>query len=149
MTPTLAGRWQTRLLLLSTIGLAVTLLFSYFATMPDYTTPLALLSYVLGFGLVWDWLYNYLQRFRWDRDWPPAFQLFAGIWEGFFIWVVIQWILTWQPLGWPQLPGVAFDLTLTNFLVHYTSVWLTTFLASQSLLRIIFPRWRFHGGEWL
>ena len=35
-----------------------------------------------------------------------------------------------------------------NYLfIHYWAVWLATFLASQSIMRIIFPRWRFFGGR--
>ena len=50
MTPTLVGRWQTRLFLLGTIGLAVTLIFG--RILNDYTTPLAALGYVLVIGFV-------------------------------------------------------------------------------------------------
>jgi hypothetical protein len=149
MTPTLYGRWQTRFLLLSTIGLVDTLLIGRFVTQPDYTTPLALLGYVLVFGLGWDWLYMDLQSFRWDHDWPPVFQLAAGLWEGVFVWGCVQLILVWQPFGLSQLPGVVPALSFSIFLTHYASVWITTFLASQGILRIVFPRWRFHGGEWL
>src|SRR5438034_9934158 len=90
MTPTLLGRWQTRLLLLATIGLLVTLVFG--RIYGDFRTPLAVLAYVLLFGFVWDILYNFLQTFRWDHDWPPAFQLLAGIVEGLFLWVLLVWV---------------------------------------------------------
>jgi hypothetical protein len=149
MTPTLYGRWQTRFLLLSTIGLAVTLLFGHLFTQPDYMTPVILLGYVLGFGLGWDWFYMYLQSYRWDRDWPPLFQLAAGLWEAVFLWGCIQLFWIWQPFGLTQLPGAAPGLTFSTFLLHYASIWIAVFLASQGLVRVIFPRWRFHGGEWL
>jgi hypothetical protein len=149
MTPTLWGRWQTRFLQLNTIGLAVTLLFGHFVTMPDYQTPLAVLGYVLVFGLGFDWIYTLLTRLRWDRDWPPIFQLGAGLWEAMFVWGIAQALPAWQPFGWSHLPGVAAELPFSLFAGHYTSVWIMTFLASQGLLRIIFPRWRFYGGEWV
>jgi hypothetical protein len=138
MTPTLLGRWQTRLLLLATIGLLVTLIFG--RIYGDFRTPLAVLAYVLLFGFVWDILYNFLQTFRWDHDWPPAFQLLAGIGEGLFLWVLLVWV---------GLPGANPPPTLGQFVAHYGTVWVTTFLASQGLLRIIFPRWRYQGGQWL
>ena len=143
MTPTLMGRWETRLLLLGTIGLAVTLMFGQIFA--DLMTPLAVLGYVLAIGLVWDILYGIVQNFRWDRDWPPLFQLAAGIIEGAFLWGVIV-LANAQFEG---LPGVDGHLTFAMFFVHYASVWITTFLATQGLLRIIFPRWRFYGGKWI
>lgn len=143
MTPTLMGRWQTRLLLLGTIGLAVTLIFG--RIFDDFTTPLALLGYVLVIGFLWDILYGVVQNFRWDRDWPPLFQLIAGIVEGAFLWGVI---LASAYLG-RDLLGIDSHLTFAMFFVHYATVWITTFFATQGLLRIIFPRWRFYGGRWL
>ena len=143
MTPTLMGRWETRLLLLGTIGLAVTLIFG--RILHDLMTPLAVLGYVLVIGFVWDILYGIVQSFRWDRDWPPVFQLAAGIVEGAFLWAVIV-LANAQFEG---LPGVDPHLTFAMFFAHYVIVWVTTFLATQGLLRIIFPRWRFHGGKWL
>lgn len=143
MTPTLMGRWETRLLLLGTIGLAMTLIFGQI--LDDLMTPLAVLAYVLLIGFVWDILYGIVQNFRWDRDWPPLFQLVTGIVEGAFLWGVI---LLWEA-QFGGLPGVDAHLTFNMFLTHYTLVWVTTFLATQGLLRIIFPRWRFHGGKWI
>ncbi len=138
MTPTLQGRWQTRLLLLLTIGFAISLIFSFF--LPSFFTPFILVMYVLILGFGWDILYNFLQTFRWDRDWPPAFQLAAGIFEALVIWLIFRL---------SGLPGVDPNLDIITFVAHYSAVWITTFLASQGLLRIIFPRWRFRGGEWL
>lgn len=138
MTPTLRGRWQTRGLLLATVGAIISALFGL--GFKDFATPFALLGYVFAFGLGWDALYQWLQGFRWDHDWPPAFQLAAGIWEGAALWLLL--------LATP-LPGVAGGLPLGRFLAHYGCVWLATFLCTQGPLRLIFPRWRFHGGEWL
>jgi uncharacterized membrane-anchored protein len=138
------GRWQTRLLLLGTVGLFVTLIFARFTDYDDVTL-LALLGYVLVIGLVWDIVYNYLQFFRWDQDWPPLFQLISGIVEALLIWLLI---VVWKS-GGSHLPGVVPELTFTMFLAHYSAVWFTTFLSTQGLLRIIFPRWRYHGGMWM
>ena len=144
MTPTLMGRWQTRLILLGTIGLAVTLIFG--RLVDDYTTPLTLLGYVLVIGFVWDMFYDYMQTLRWDQDWPPVLQLATGIIEAAFLWGLI---LVGDQIGWlgGTLPRIAPSLSVGLFLTHYTLVWVTTFLATQGVLRIIFPRWRFHGGK--
>lgn len=139
MTPTLLGRWQTRLFLLGVPGLAITLLFGQL--IGTFQTPLILLGYVLALGLLWEMLYQYLQSFRWDNDWPPAFQVATGIFEALVIWALIQTI---------GLPGVdAQSLPAPTFLAHYAAVWSGTFLIVQGPLRIIFLHWRYQGGQWL
>jgi hypothetical protein len=142
MTPTLRGRWQTRLLLLGTVGLVATLIVGL--ALGDLLTPLALLGYVLLLGFGWDALYHYLQSWRWDRDWPPAFQLAGGIAEGLLVWGLVQ-------AGrsvFEGLPGVAATLTTTQFIAHYGTVWLMMFLGTQGPLRVLFLHWRWRGGEW-
>ena len=134
MTPTLYGRWQTRLLLLFSIGVPITALFAWFYSS---STPFILLWWVLIFGFGWDVLYNHLQNRRWDRDWPPTLQLAAGIVEAIWLAIVVYWI---SPLQSP-LPA--------TFIMHYSAVWIATFFASQSIMRLIFPRWRFRGGRWM
>ncbi len=136
MTPTLFGRWQTRAFLLGFIGLPITLGFVAWFNSP---VPIAVLTLVLVIGFGWDVLYQIIQRRRWDYDWPPNLQLAAGIVEVLFIAFLLYGvrILPFRP----PLP--------TGFIVHYWTVWIATFLASQSLMRLIFPRWRFDGGQWL
>jgi hypothetical protein len=141
MTPTLFGRWQTRLLLLATVGVLVTLPFSLGTIGPGASSEFFwILFYVALFGLVWDILYNYLQKFRWDRDWPGALQLLAGIWEAVFIACVVKLF---------GLPYLTQELPLNWFIIHYSLVWLGLYITSQSLMRILFPRWRFKGGQWI
>jgi hypothetical protein len=137
MTLTLYGRWQTRLLLFSTLGVLVT---APLAIAYSSSALFAALAYVTLLGLGWDILYNYMQRFRWDRDWPAAFQLLAGIWEAVVIAILFKTI---------NLPGLPQETPLSLFAVDYTLVWLATFTAAQTAMRILFPRWRFHGGQWL
>jgi len=141
MTPTLIGRWQTRLLLLGTLGVLLTVPFSLSLASP---VPFYVLGAVTVFGMVlWDPLYNYLQTWRWDHDWPAVLQLTAGIWEGLFVYLVLTWLLR-------QLGITVFaNLTPSIFILHYGLVWLGVFTASQTLMRILFPRWRFRGGQWL
>ncbi|MBD2362641.1 hypothetical protein H6G36_15860 [Anabaena minutissima FACHB-250] len=144
MTPTLFGRWQTRLLLLSTVGVLVSLPFAMglIGGIPD-SIYFWILGYVAIFGLGWDVLYNYLQKFRWDRDWPAAYQLLAGIWELVFVFCGVE-IFDFLPLPEPKD-----SIDLDAFVLHYSVVWLSVFIASQSIMRILFPRSRFRGGQWL
>lgn len=138
MTPTLLGRWQTRLLLFAIIGSLVSLPF--FLLTANNPIFFILLAYIAAIGLVWDVLYNYLQQYRWDRDWPAAMQLLSGLWEGIFFAFLFKLV---------PLPGVAQGMPLWLYAVHYSLVWLAIFVVSQSLMRVIFPRWRFNGGQWL
>ncbi|WP_088239634.1 hypothetical protein [Calothrix rhizosoleniae] len=144
MTPTLFGRWQTRLLLLATVGVLVTLPFAMgligSGESPAY---FCILGYIAIFGLGWDFVYDKIQKYRWDRDWPAAYQLFAGIWEMIFVWCGLK-IFVFLPLPIPKELLIWGDFSL-----HYLTVWLVVFIASQSLMRILFVRWRFFGGEWL
>lgn len=140
MTPTLFGRWQTRLLLLATVGSLVTLPFALGIVGGSYGLFFFyILAYVALFGLGWDVVYNYLQKYRWDYDWPAIFQLLAGVWEGIFLAVILSVF---------KLPGVP-EFNLSLFIMHYSCVWVGVFKSSQSLMRILFPRSRFKGGEWL
>lgn len=136
MTPTLFGRWQTRTLLLLTFGVLFTLPFMLFYGL----TPALILLLVLFLGYGWDIVYMVIQSGRWDRDWPPAYQLFAGVWEGVFVFVLSFFL---------GKVFRVFAVPLPVFILQYGVIWLVTFLASQSLLRIIFPNWRYRGGQWL
>ncbi len=143
MTPTLFGRWQTRILLLATVGVLVSVPFAIGLTgLGASSIYFWILGYVALFGLAWDILYTYLQKYRWDRDWPAAYQLFAGIWEMVFIFGGVK-IFGLLPIPIPKE-----ELSTVAFILHYVTVWLAIFIISQSLMKIIFPRWRFRGGQW-
>lgn len=142
MTPTLSGRWQSRFFLLTVLGVPLTAVFAWLYG--DWKTPFALLGYVLLLGLSWDGLYYGLQTIRWNRDWPPLFAWLAGLWEGAFLWLVVT--LFWRN-GLTPL-GVNEGLTFGRFAAHYLTVFIVTWAASHTLLPILFPRWRFRGGEW-
>ncbi|OCQ97912.1 hypothetical protein BCD67_01915 [Oscillatoriales cyanobacterium USR001] len=141
MTPTLFGRWQTRLFLLATVGIVVTMPFflGLIGTKSGWLF-FWILGYIAIFGLIWDILYIYIQQFRWDRDWPGVFQLLGGIWEAVFL------VLLVKIFGLPGISKENFDLG--TFALHYSLVWVIIYLASQTLLRILFPYWRFRGGQW-
>ncbi|MEO1620419.1 MAG: hypothetical protein AAFU53_05215 [Cyanobacteria bacterium J06632_3] len=137
MTPTLLGRWQTRLLLFMTVGVLITSLFADVADKPFFQ----LLFWILAWGFLWDVLYTFIQKFRWDRDWPAVYQVAAGIWEAFFL---LTFIYAFGLFG-----SYYGEFSVGWFLAHYCTVWLGIFLASQVLMRLLFPRWRFRGGRWL
>ncbi len=137
MTSTIFGRWQTRLLLMGTAGLIITI---FFALLFRSAAPFVLLFYVTFFGLIWDMLYNMLQKMRWDRDWPPLFSVVTGIVEAIFLVILLNII---------RLPGVGPRVTILQFSLHYTAVWLLTFLIALGPLKTAFPHLRFKGGQWL
>lgn len=138
MTPTTMGRWQTRIVMMATLGAIVTAIFALLD--PDTNkTYWRVLGYVLAFGLGWDLIYMGLQQFRWDRDWPAVFQWLTGIWEGVFLYIIID------RLG---LPGVKQgSVPLGKFIAQYGLVWLSIYIWVQGPMRTVFPRWRFRGGR--
>ncbi|WP_017719584.1 hypothetical protein [Kamptonema formosum] len=142
MTPTLFGHWQTRIFLLATVGILVTLPFT-FGFLGVKSTPVYfwVLFYVGLFGIAWDVLYNFLHQFMWDRDWPGVFQFLAAIAEGVFL----GWAI--KSFGLPNIPPAEFDLV--TFAKHYSLVWVAVYLSSWVVMRLLFPRWRFRGGEWI
>lgn len=136
MTPTLIGRWQTRIVLLATIGVLVSavLALSYGATQ-----FFLVLGYVAVFGIIWDVIYIQVQRLRWDRDWPAAFQVATGVVEGVFLYAVLATI---------GLPGIEAGFIPPGiFALHYGLVWLVSFVWVQGPMRVVAPFWRFHGGR--
>lgn len=142
MTPTLLGRWQTRIFLLATVGIVVTLpfIFGLIGNHPGLVYFWVLL-YVGLFGLAWDCLYHLLQQFLWDHDWPGVLQFIAAIVEAIFLGLAID------IFGLPHISALDFNLGL--FTLHYTVVWLAVYLSSWVVMRLFFPRWRFRGGRWL
>lgn len=138
MTPTYLGRIQTRILLLATVGSFVTLFYGILAAFLNnnfvaFFIPFLILFLVAIFGIFWDILYNYAQKLRWDRDWPPAFSFITAFIEMLPV-MLIALLLNVHPI---------------LFLFHYWSVWWATFIMALGPMRIIFPRWRFRGGQWL
>jgi hypothetical protein len=138
MTPTLLGRWETRLLLFVTAGSLVTLLYSLL--FGSLQIRFIVLGYILLFGFGWDVIYQFLLTYRWDQDWPTFFQVLAGIWEAVFVWLLIKTL---------HLPGIPPAISAIQFIPHYALVWLSIFVISQGPLRIFFVGWRYRGGKWI
>ena len=136
MTPVLLGRWQTRILLLATLGSVVAAIFA--AARSDEAFFIVLAAVAL-LGLVWDALYIAIQRLRWDRDWPTSFQVAAGLIEGVLVFLLLEFT------GLPGIDSGAVGLGI--FSAHYGITWLLVFLATQGPMRVLAPHWRYDGGR--
>jgi len=157
MMPTLAGRWQTRLMLFFLIGAPVALLVGWASA--DWLglapEPLLLQLSMLVVGLALDPVYQQLQRLRWDQDWP--FALFA-------LGLGLEFAIALSVLRADWLPGIdACNLaridretrTLTCVVDAFplgaamgqfaavALLWLGCVLGA---LPVLFPLWRFDGG---
>jgi hypothetical protein len=140
MTFTLFGRWQLRVLLLSTVGLLLTIAIAIKSGAFIAGQTFMTLLYLGIFGVMWDLGYHQLQRLRWDGDWNGLLQMGGAIWEGIFLITVIKII---------GLPGIErAEFNLPGFIVFYTILTLFNFLTANSLLRILSPYSRFNGGQW-
>jgi hypothetical protein len=142
MTPTLMGRIQTRLFLLLLVGGVITLLVT--PVLPGggpladrYRTTFTVLALVFVVGIVWEVLYQFLQQFRWEKDWPTLFGLVTGVPEG-----VVAYLL----LDAGLVPGID-GIDGTAFLVHFALVWIAVWLFANGPMRVVSLRWRFNGGR--
>ncbi|TMQ05061.1 MAG: hypothetical protein E6J91_41575 [Deltaproteobacteria bacterium] len=142
MTMTLGGRLQTRLVLLSSIGLLWTIAISAVLPRPwdvpvhaafRITLASSVVMTILGF--FWELVYHALQQLRWDKDWPPLFGLLTAIVE-----VVPVW---WSVRALNVLPNGCALL----FAIHFTTTWILIWLITLGPISIVQPRWRFEGGE--
>ena len=155
MTPTLAGRWHTRLLLFFLIGLPVTFLYAWYLAawrLSDVVTwlppfeltifqdPFKFLTGILVLGLILDVAYIQLQRFHWDQDWPFAYQFFFS-WVEFFI---VFFLMDFGLLDFMFPDG---RIPFTTAVWHFTWVFTLSFVGVLALIQIFFVRWRYKGGE--
>jgi hypothetical protein len=139
MTPTLIGRWQTRITLLATIGVAWTLLITPLlprngaALAGTYRLTLLALAIngIVG-AVVWDPIYHGLQQFRYEKDWPSLFALLTGINEGVTTWLVLRRFGT---------------VPTSSFVVLFATTWLLIWLVVVGPIRVVLLRRRFRGGR--
>jgi hypothetical protein len=142
MTPTLIGRWQSRIFLFATIGVLFSLPFALSSGIEHIQwVYFWVLLYLSIFGLGWDILYNYLQKFLWDHDWPGVLILISSIVEAIFLALIINFV------GLPNIPKDNFSLPL--YVIHYSVVWVAIYCSSWVVMRLLFPRARFRGGAWI
>lgn len=131
MTPTLAGRLQTRLALAVVPGLpAAVFAAATLDKLPpgDALTGLGVIT-LLGFG--WDAAHQAIQDRRWDRDWPRVFTLASWAPEAFGSWLVLEVLGAAAPLG--------------THLAFFTLLWVTALLFRVAVLPVLLPRWRHEG----
>jgi hypothetical protein len=156
MVPTLKGRWSTRILLFLWIGVPITFLFSLFVAGPGSSRlpliglhydilPFQILSLLLIVGLILDPVYFYIQQFRWERDWPFAFQFFFSIIE----FVIVLGLVWWGVLDFTR-PRSQLHTSESYFLytLHFALVFIPSFIAVLGFIQIFMIRWRFKSGEW-
>lgn len=143
MVPTLSGRVQTRLFLLFLLGGVVTALITPVlpaggALADRYQTTFVVLAAVIVLGVGWELVYHLLMQWRWEKDWPTMFGLVTAVPEGVLVWVLADY---------GQLPWLPGTVPLPAFLIHFGVVWLVVWLFANGPMRVLFIRWRFHGGR--
>jgi len=141
--PTLNGRIQTRIFLLVVVGGIWTLLITPVLPIPGplgpaYRTTYIVLATVLVLGVLWEFVYHFLQQFRWEKDWPTLFGLLTAINEGVLVWVV---------LGLGLVPGLSGRVPGPAFTILFVTTWLLVWLAANGPMRVPFVHWRFRGGR--
>jgi hypothetical protein len=143
MVPTLAGRIQTRIFLLATVGVIVTAIITPLIGIPgtlgsQYKMTYIILATVLVLGIAWELLYHLLMQWRWEKDWPSLFGLVTGVPEGILVWIL---------LAAHAVPGIATTPPLSAYLADFIVVWICVWAVAQGPMRVPFIRWRFHGGR--
>ena len=142
MTPTLTGRWHTRLLLFVVLGLPLTLLYTVLIGWSSRWPPIepfAFLTVILVTGLTLDVAYIQIQRFRWDNDWPFAFQFLSGIAEFILAFALVRSALLSNI--------ISAEIELMSAIAHFGLVFIPSFLALFGAIQICFINWRFNGGQ--
>ncbi|MER7210840.1 hypothetical protein ABT340_27630 [Streptosporangium sp. NPDC000239] len=144
MIPTLAGRLQTRIFLLATVGVVLTALVV--PVLPGTRGPMSrtygvaylILLAVAVVGLLWELLYHLLMQFRWDKDWPTLFGLLTIVPEGLLMWVLLDQRL---------IPGITRPVAFSTFAIMFTVVWIGQWLFANGPMRVLSVHWRLRGGR--
>lgn len=140
MTPTLMGRMQTRLFLLATVGVAWTLLVGPVlprsgGELSDIYRATFLALLLVGLvGIAWECLYQFVQQYRWEKDWPILFGLLQGIPEGLIAYVLVDALIDGGVPGW-------------TFTIHFFTTWVLVWLVANGPMRVVSLRWRYGGGR--
>lgn len=155
MTPTLLGRWQTRILLLVLIGLPVSILYGLYLGIGEGSPrailifglaldplPLRIIGVITLVGLVLDPFYIQIQKFRWDRDWPFVFQALALVFE----FAIVLGLIRADLLPFVTRGGLS-ERDAFHVALHFSIVFVLSFIAILGIIQLFFVRWRFKGGE--
>ena len=150
MIPTLNGRIQTRIFLILFIGIPWTLIVTPLlpnnrdatggSLLDTYKTTFSVLGIVLVLAVFgWEFIYHFLQQFRWEKDWPVMFSLLLVLPEALVAKVVFNALDI----------GSKFNATATNatFWLHIVTTWLVMWLFVLGPIKVFFIRWRFNGGR--
>ncbi len=143
MLPTLAGRIQTRIVLLAVIGGLVTAVLCpvlpVSAPLADrYRNGFVVLAAVAVLGVGWELVYHFLMQWRWEKDWPTLFGLVTLVPEGLLLWLLLAAGL---------VPGIVGTVPAPAFCIQFLAVWLAVWLVANGPMRVPFIRWRFRGGR--
>jgi hypothetical protein len=142
MTPTLLGRIETRLFALAVIGSVWTLIITPAVPMDvplgtRYRATFGILGIVAIVGIGWEFLYHFLQQWRWEKDWPTMFGLLLGVPEG----IVAYLIAGSGVISWTAGIGAG------AFVVAFATTWIVTWLFVSGPMRVVSVYWRFRGGR--
>ena len=96
---------------------------------------------ILILGLILDVAYIQAQRFRWEGDWPFAFQFFFSIMEFFAVYVGMEYFGALDYF----LPDGRIPFETAAW--HFTFVFVPSFIAVLAIVQIFLVRWRYKGGE--
>ncbi|WP_379620395.1 hypothetical protein [Pseudonocardia sp. GCM10023141] len=103
-----------------------------------YVTAYLVLLTVLALGIGWEFVYHFLQQFRWEKDWPTLFGLVTLVNEGLLVWLI---------LAIDAVPGMPEPVPLGAFLLQFLTTWIIGWLVANGPMRIPFVHWRFRGGR--
>jgi hypothetical protein len=143
MLPTLNGRIQTRIFLFVVVGGVWTLVLTLFlpidgALGDKYRTTFLILLTVMILGIGWEFIYHFLQQFRWEKDWPTLFGLITALNEGALVWLIIELGLVWWLSG---------SVPVAAFVIQFLTTWVLVWLSANGPMRVPFLHWRFRGGR--
>jgi hypothetical protein len=96
---------------------------------------------VMLVGVLWEFLYHFLQQFRWEKDWPTLFGLITAVNEGLLVWILLRYTTIIVPEH--LRPSFA------AFFIQFVMTWLAFWLIVNGPMRVPFHRWRFQGGRYL
>lgn len=145
MVPTLAGRIQTRLVLLAVVGGIVTAIIAPVLPVPaaaslgdTYRNAFLILATVAVLGVGWEFIYHFLMQWRWEKDWPTLFGLITLVPEGLVVWLVNRAGI---------IPGMTGTVPAPAFCIQFLAIWIAVWLVANGPMRVPFIRWRFQGGR--
>lgn len=147
MLPTLNGRIQTRVIVLTIVGFLVALVITPILPTGDltigqsYRVTFSVVIAVVLVGVLWELLYHFLQQFRWEKDWPTLFGLGTAVNEGILIWLLLRYTTLIVP--------EALRPSAAAFLIQFIVTWLAFWITVNGPLRVPFHRWRFAGGRFM